>query len=83
LELGSFTPGITGVVLPGMRGVVLLPGAPGDGVAGGGAGMIVPPGGGLPGGAGVVGPLGVWAAAVPARIRLVAAAASDVFHVMR
>jgi hypothetical protein len=81
---GHCTPGvgsgIPGVELPGRPGVevpgILGVGLPGMvGVVGPGVGMpgvVVPPPG-----------AGVWAPAVPARIRLVAIAASDVFPRMR
>ncbi|MGH7397671.1 MAG: hypothetical protein ACRELW_09045 [Candidatus Rokuibacteriota bacterium] len=86
LRPGSFTPGMPGVVLPGVPGRV-LPGIPGvvlPGVPGGGT-----PGAGVPG-VGVPGMVvpepglrGVWAPAVPARIKLVATTASGAFQVMR
>jgi hypothetical protein len=70
-ELGGVTPGVgpSGVVAPGVIG--MAPGVCGI------TGPRVPGAGGAPG------VPGVCAAAVPARMRLVAMTASDVFHVMR
>jgi len=65
---GVDVPGMLGVGLPGTVGVV-GPGLPG---VVGMPGVVVPPPG-----------AGVWAQAVPARIKLVAIAAREVFQRMR
>ena len=85
---GHCTPGvgsgIPGVELPGRPGVD-VPGMLGVGLPGT-VGVVGP---GVPGVVGMPGPLvpppgaGIWAQAVPARIRLVAIAASGVFQRMR
>jgi hypothetical protein len=74
--LGVVAPGRLGVVAPSVPGVVL------PGVLG-----VVPPAGGvpLPGELDPVPPVpgaGVWAAAVPASMRLVASTATDVLHLI-